>query len=363
MNRTIPLVVLFCALTSLAFGAASAESAGTGDSNADGLVSAADAAKTLRAADGTESLDAQTSAAADATGNMEVGAPDAVAMLLYATGRITAFQQLSLLTPDSLLGERHMERFSYLGTRMKNDGYQSRDVSVSITHAAREDYVYVVADVYLQYIDSFQTAFAGGAYLGGRELTQQIAKDNSAILAINGDGYSSQKVGPLVRNGVWYRDSMDLGTDVCVLYRNGELKTFAAGSVSAEELKQSDVYQTWTGGPRLLGDEGAPLANIRSERLLDSHSARTALGYYEPGHYCFVVVDGSQNPESKGASLAQLADLFGALGCKQAYLLYGGNSSVMATQDKLLNTNPDGGRTVSDILYLCEPRADTNSSR
>ena len=363
MNRTIPLIALFCALTTLAFGTARAESGSTGDPNADGVVSAADAAKTLRAADGFETLDAQKSAVADATGNMEVGAPDAVAILLYATGRITSFSQLSILTPDCLLGERHMDRFSYQGTRMKHDGYQSRDVSVSITHATREDYAYVVADFYLQYIDSFQTAFAGGAYLGGRELTQQIAKDNGAILAINGDGYSSQKLGPIVRNGVWYRDSVNRDTDICVLYRNGELKTYAAGSISIEELEQSDVSQTWTGGPRLLDDEGKPLTNIRSERLLDSHSARTAIGYYEPGHYCFVVVDGSQNPDSNGATLTQLADLFTALGCKQAYLLYGGNSSVMTTQNKLLNTNPGGGRTVSDILYLCEPYSGTNTTR
>jgi exopolysaccharide biosynthesis protein len=71
-----------------------------------------------------------------------------------------------------------------------------------------------------------------------------------------------------------------------------------------------------------------------------------------------VVVDGSQNPASRGATLKQLAELMSALGCRQAYTLYGGNSSVMATQAGVLNTNPDGGRTVSDIVYLCEPSAD-----
>lgn len=362
MKRAIPLILVLCVLTTLVSGAARAEAGSTGDLNADGLVSAADAAKTLRAAGGYESLDAQASAAADATGNMEVGAPDAVAILLYVTGRIDAFSQLSLLTPDSLLGERHMERFSYRGTLMKNDGYVSRDVSVTMTRDVKEDYVYLVADIYLQHVDSFQTAFSGGEYLGSRALTQQIATENNAILAINGDGYSSQKLGPLVRNGIWYRDTMDLGTDLCVLYRNGELKTYAAGSITVKELEQSDVYQTWTGGPRLLDDEGNPLSSINSERILDSHSARTALGYYEPGHYCFVAVDGRQNADSKGATLSQLAELFGALGCKQAYLLSGGNSSVMATQSRILNTNPEGGRTVSDIIYLCEPQANADGT-
>lgn len=363
MNRRIPLILMFCALTTLVVGAARADAGSTGDPNADGVISAADAAKTLRAAQGMESLNAQQSAAADATGNMEVGSPDAVAMLLYAAGRIDAFSQLSLVTPDSLLGERHMDRFSYRGTQIKNTGYQSRDVSVTITQATKEDYVYLVADIYVQHLSSFQTAFAGGAYLGGRELTQDIAKKNGAILAINGDGYSSQKLGPMVRNGVWYRDSMDRGTDLCVLYQNGELKTYAADSITVETLEQSDVYQIWSGGPRLLSDDGTPLSSIHSERLMDSHSARTAIGYYEPGHYCFVVVDGSQNPDSNGATLLQLADLLGSLGCRQAYMLSGGNSSVMTMQHRLLNTILEGGRTVSDIIYLCEPRADENTAR
>ena len=363
MNRKIPLILVFCVLMTLVFGVAHAASGSTGDPDSDGSVTAADAARTLRAAEGYESFNAQQSAAADATGNMEVGSPDAVAMLLFATGRIDSFSQLSIVTPDSLLGERHMDRFSYRGTLMKNDGYQSRDVSVTITRSTREDYVYLVADIYVQHLSSFQTAFAGGAYLGARELTQEIAQRNGAILAINGDGYSSQKVGPLVRNGTWYRNTVDRGSDLAVLYTNGELKTYAADSISVKTLEQSDVYQTWSGGPRLLGDDGAPLTSINSERLMDSHSARTAIGYYEPGHYCFVVVDGSQNPKSKGATLTQLADLLGSLGCKQAYMLYGGNSSVMTTQTKVLNTNPDGGRTVSDILYLCEPRADGETTR
>lgn len=357
MTRKIPLFFVFCALTTLTLGVAHAANGSTGDLDGNGTVSAADAAKTLRAAGGFESLDAQASAAADATGNMQVGAPDAVAILLYAAGKIDAFSQLSLFSPNSLLGERHMDKFSYRGAQMRNDWYASRDVSAAVTSAVREDFVYYFADIFLQQVESFKTAFAGGEYLGGRDFTQQIALENGAILAVNGDGYSSQKLGPLVRNGVWYRDTLDTGTDICVLYRSGEMKTYAANTISIEALKQAGAYQTWTGGPRLLDEAGNPLKSFNDERSLDAHSARTAIGYFEPGHYCFVVVDGSKNANSNGATLTQLAALMSALGCEQAYLLYGGNSSVLATQGKVLNTNPDGGRTISDIIYLCEPAA------
>ena len=54
---------------------------------------------------------------------------------------------------------------------------------------------------------------------------------------------------------------------------------------------------------------------------------RSAVGYYEPGHYCFVVIDGRQPGYSKGATLMQLAQLFESLGCKEAYNLDGGKSA------------------------------------
>lgn len=355
MKRTLPLLMAFFALTMLLGGTAGAETRSMGDLDGDGIVSAADAAKVLRAVEGYESLDAAASALADATGNMEVGAPDAVAILLMSAGRIDSFSQLSLLTPDSLLGENHLDRFSYLGTLLRNDGYVSRDVSVTVSSDVREGYVYYVADVYVQHVESIRAAFAGGEYQGGRDFTQQIAAENGAVLAINGDGYSSQKVGPMLRNGVWYRDSLNRDSDLCVLYRNGELVTYAADSVSLEALEQGEAYQIWTGGPRLLDETGAPMNSFNGEKTLASHSARTAIGYYEPGHYCFVVVDGTLNPDSSGATIRQLAELLSELGCKQAYALSGGNSSVMATQTKVLNTALDGGRTISDIVYLCEP--------
>jgi exopolysaccharide biosynthesis protein len=226
----------------------------------------------------------------------------------------------------------------------------------------REDYIYQIADIYVKNIESIKTAFGGGEYLAGKETTQQIAIDNGAILAINGDGYSSQKLGPMVRNGIWYRDTIDRDGDVCVLLKNGELMTFAAGKATLETLVEQDAYQTWTGGANLLDEDGQTLNAFNCPQSLLSHSARTVIGYYEPGHYCFVTIDGRQNPDSYGATMIETAELMSDLGCAAAYTLNGGNSSVMATQVKILNYNPDGGRAASDIIYISEPVA-TNDGR
>ncbi|HRX57615.1 MAG TPA: phosphodiester glycosidase family protein [Eubacteriales bacterium] len=353
MKRTLAVLIVFCLILA-APGFSRAETRLTGDLDSDGEISASDAAKVLRAAGGIVTPDAAVSAIADATGNMEVGTADAVAILLYATGEIDAFSDLAGLSADSLLGEKYLEKFSYRGIVSQNGGYRSRVVSVNVSSGESDGFVYWVADVYVQSVESIHTAFGGGEYLGGRETTQQLAIANGAILAINGDGYSGRQQGPLVRNGVWYRDTIDIENDICVLFANGELTVYASGSVTAEELADLGVYQTWTGGVRLLDGDGEALASFGVQGE-DTHTARTAIGYYEPGHYCFITADGRQNAASSGATLAQLARLASGLGCVSAYSLLGGNSTVMATQTGVINYNPDGGRTVSDIVYVCEP--------
>ncbi len=355
MKRAIAVVLILCLFCMTGLKAALAEARVTGDLDGDGISCASDAARVLRATCGMETLDAATSALADATGNMEVGGADAVAILLYASGRIDAFSDLGVLSSESLLGERHLGRFSYRGIVLKNDGYVSSDVSVTITELARDDYEYQIADVYVKNVESIRTAFGGGGYVAGKELTQQIAIDNGAILAINGDGYSSQKLGPMIRNGVWYRDTINRDSDVCALLYNGEMRTFAAGKVTLKTLEDQDAYQTWTGGIRLLDDDGQPLDSFHCPNSLLSRNARTVVGYYEPGHYCFVTIDGKKNPESAGATVLQTARLMSSIGCVAAYTLCGGNSSVMTTQMKILNCNPDGGRAASDIIYISEP--------
>jgi exopolysaccharide biosynthesis protein len=87
---------------------------------------------------------------------------------------------------------------------------------------------------------------------------------------------------------------------------------------------------------------------------VNPENPRTAIGYYEPGHYCFVVVDGRQDGYSDGLTLAELSQLFHDLGCQTAYNLDGGQSSMMVFQDSLVNQPYKGGRNSSDIVYLTD---------
>jgi exopolysaccharide biosynthesis protein len=132
------------------------------------------------------------------------------------------------------------------------------------------------------------------------------------------------------------------------------MRTLPGGSFTLEDAVQDGAWQAWTFGPALLDGDGKAISSYSSSGFIAGANPRTAIGYYEPGHYCIVVVDG--RGESAGMSLAQLSRLFEDMGCAAAYNLDGGNSSVMVWQDAVINNPSGGGRESSDALLIAEVR-------
>ena len=227
--------------------------------------------------------------------------------------------------------------------------YQTNDVRIAITRTQEDGVTYFVADVYVRTIESFKTAFAKGTY--GKNIYDYpitTATDNAAVFAVTGDYYSARSKGIVVRNGELYRDVPN--TDVCVLYRNGEMKTYLSDQFVLSDAIARGVWQAWSFGPPLLGDNGEALTEFDSE-LTDRHP-RSAIGYYAPGHYCFVVVDGRQTGYSIGMRLTELSTLFEQLGCKQAYNFDGGATAIMIFQGNVINQPSSGGRESGDIIFF-----------
>lgn len=219
---------------------------------------------------------------------------------------------------------------------------------------------YFVADVQVKDTSNLYSAFAKNKF--GRnivETTSNIAEENDAIFAINGDYYGFREDGILIRNGVIYRD--EAVREGLAFYNDGTMKTYDETSTSAEELLVQGVIDTLSFGPSLLEDGKAitDFGNVKIDSNMGNSSIqksnpRTGVGIISPNHYVFVVVDGRKEGYSKGMTLSEFSNLFEELGCTEAYNLDGGGSSTMYFMGRVVN-NPLGKnqeREISDILYF-----------
>ena len=111
---------------------------------------------------------------------------------------------------------------------------------------------------------------------------------------------SARKRGLVIRNGVLYRE--ELYEDVCVLYYDGRMETYRKEDFNLDEAIAQSAWQGWSFGPALLGENGEALEEFDSS--ITGKNPRCAIGYYEPGHYCLVTVDGRQSGYSSGMTMA-----------------------------------------------------------
>jgi len=239
------------------------------------------------------------------------------------------------------------------------NSYSSPNVSVTIdtvvTGEGAERIVYYVADIYVASLDNFVTVTANDelAYFSTEDVLS-MDRRSDAIMAASGDFYSYQSTGFLVRNSVVYKQDYTYCA-ICVLYKDGTMECIPSGSYKMEEMLAREPYQVWNFGPTLLDSEGKALSNFNVNATIQYVNPRSAIGYYEPGHYCLVVVDGRQDGWSKGMTLPELARVFEGLGCTTAYNLDGGGSAVMTfNHEKFSHQSNGAGRDLSDLIVVRE---------
>lgn len=215
-----------------------------------------------------------------------------------------------------------------------------------------EKITYYTADIYVTNVRYFKTAFAESEYGKNiKDTIDNIAEENNAILAVNGDFYGNGEDGIVIRNGVLYRSNIN-DADICVLFTDGTMKTYSPQDFNCDNVISAGAWQAWTFGPALLDGTGNVLSSFNTTSYLNSENPRTAIGYVSPGHYVFVVVDGRSEGHSKGATLSELAQIMAHEGCISAYNLDGGKSSGMVFKGSYINEPVSGGREVSDIVYI-----------
>jgi exopolysaccharide biosynthesis protein len=234
------------------------------------------------------------------------------------------------------------------------NSYDDGQISIAINQVRAYDTDVYVADIKLASADLLKSALAEGRY--GRNISQttsDMAADNNAILAINGDYYGFRNAGYVLRDGVAYRDSAN-GQGL-VIDTNGDFSIVDETQVSLSEIANTGAWQVFSFGPGLIQNGEIVVGQNDEVSQSKNSNPRTAIAQVGPLHYLMVVSDGRTN-SSAGLSLYQLATVMQQYGAVTAYNLDGGGSSTMVFNGQVIN-NPTSGRSikereVSDIVYI-----------
>lgn len=198
----------------------------------------------------------------------------------------------------------------------------------------------------------------------GREgqLTSQIAKDNNAIAAINGGGFTDnssdgmwtgtggQPTGIIMSSGQIVSNdikSEDEKRDVVALTKKGLL---LVGAHSLNDMKKLEVTEAISFGPALVVN-GQP--TIKSGDGGWGIAPRTAIGQRADGSILLLVIDGRQ-VRSLGATLKEVQDAMLEYGAVNASNLDGGSSTTMYYRNEVINNPCDslGERAVPSVIYV-----------
>lgn len=234
--------------------------------------------------------------------------------------------------------------------------YSDSKSKITVTQYRAYDSNIYVADVEVTDGTSILSAFANNTY--GRNITDttsDMAEENNAVLAINGDYYGARQSGYVIRNGVVYRNQGSNGEDM-VISKDGSLSFISESDTTADSLLQKQAWQVLSFGPVLVENGQVAVSENDEVGMAMASNPRTAIGTVAKNHYLFVVSDG-RTSESAGLSLYELANFMKSLGATNVYNLDGGGSSTMVFQGEVVNNPTTNGnkiseRAVSDILYI-----------
>ena len=229
-----------------------------------------------------------------------------------------------------------------------DSSYKDDNISINLSVSTVNSTQVYVADITLSSSDYLKTAFAQNAFgTNVTAKTSETAKNNNAILAVNGDYYGANSTGYVIRNGVVYRDTVreDSSNGDLAIYKDGSFKIIYEDQISADQLVKDGVVNLLAFGPALVENGEIAVGTNEEVGQAMASNPRTAIGIIDANHYIIVVSDG-RTSESKGLSLYQMAEVMKSYGVKTAYNLDGGGSSTLYFNSQVIN-NPCDCQQVS----------------
>lgn len=270
------------------------------------------------------------------------------ALLLGASGALAeelVFADLRALAPEGT--------FLAPGSapEITDTTYRSENIAITITKQRVHDSDVYIADIYVTSVEHLRRGFSNGVWDENSQPIGTIAQANNAILGMTGDYSRLLSKGLVVGNGEVLRKSNNNVRDNCLIYPDGTMVTYKRGTKTVSELLAQPLWQSFLFGPSLLKSDGSPYEKFSSN--IGAANPRSVLGYYAPGHYCFVLVDG-RSSENRGIKMTPLSAYMAELGCQAAYNLDGGQSAILWFNGRAVNQPYNGGRPLTDIVYIGE---------
>lgn len=250
-------------------------------------------------------------------------------------------------TPDTDMPEPEPYKFESLfapeGVIEATDSYyRSHDIYITVEEVTGpvpvSDYIarYYIYDVYVRNIENiFAVAVMSENPSDSTDrvpIEELLAAGGPPVAAISGD-YWGFNADIAMRNGILLRNRGKTEDDFCVMYRDGRMETYPGSALPGFEITD-DIYQIWNFGPSLLDENGGAKTDFGSKNDIKNRNPRSSIGYYEPGHYCFIVAEGRRTIKYKGEStylagirFVDLSAIYASLGCAAAYNFDGGDSA------------------------------------
>ena len=243
--------------------------------------------------------------------------------------------------------------------------YMSENLSIEITRTREYKSDVFIADIWVRDLSLLRRGFGGGKYRTKMQKVSTIAKQENAILALTGDNGHNFSKGVVFANGELKSKKLNRKRDVCIIYNDGRMEVISGTDMTNDKLEEikDQVWQSFLFGPGLFDSDGHAITKFSGG--VSPVNPRAVIGYYEPGHYCLVQVDGRgtksvESGKNAGMKLKDLAAFMESLGCKVAYNLDGGQSALMWFNGKVISTPYHNGRNVGDIVYLTDSLENSN---
>ncbi len=248
------------------------------------------------------------------------------------------------------------------GMPPQSDGYQGdlvyEDPSIRVTIEQLRDYGtdYWVARITLQHPSQLRTASAAG-FDSQRTIDGLVlARRMRGVLSINGDYFSYNPDGFLVRQGQSYRNQPNRYRDLLLIDAKGDFHLVLQNRHDElANFAQGDIINSFNFGPALV---------VNGERVKKfwnngyaAHKPRQRIGIAQVKRgsleYLAIVSAGPGSRNSAGMTIEEFSNVVMKLGVESAYNLDGGNSTMLMFNDGYVNADQvDAMREISDIIYF-----------